>query len=165
MLERPPYICSNSGVKIFIDIFDRRFNELDFRTRKLIEKVPYSTLFAKRQNDLSLRTCGEHLLRSAGKVEQTFGGITTRLWDDPFEWTLAEELSTAEKIVAYLDEVVETRRMGFNLLTSDEDLAKKMPAPEELKPVFEILLETLVSAEKHLALAEYESRQLRLDFE
>ena len=39
-------------------------------------------------------SCGEYILRSAAAVEQTFGGITTRLWDDPFEWTLPEALST-----------------------------------------------------------------------
>lgn len=92
-------------------------------------------------------SCGEFILRSAGAVEQTFGGITTRLWDDPFEWTLPEELSTADLMANYLAEVEETRRRGFALFNSDEDLQREMPAPEKLKTIFEILLETVSRAE------------------
>jgi hypothetical protein len=33
-------------------------------------------------------SCGEQVLRSAAIVEQSFGGLTANLWDDPFEWTL-----------------------------------------------------------------------------
>lgn len=86
-------------------------------------------------------------MRSAGKVEQTFGGITTRLWDDPFEWTLPEELSTVNSILKYLAEVEETRRQGLSLITTDEDLQREMPAPEKLKTIFEILLDTIARAE------------------
>ena len=92
-------------------------------------------------------SCGEYVLRSAGKVEQTFGGITTRLWDDPFEWTLPEELSTTDLVAKYLAEVEATRSKGFSLLKSDADLRKEMPAPEKLKTIFEILLETVARAE------------------
>ena len=49
------------------------------------------------------------LLRSAAAVEQTFGGITTRLWDDPFEWTLPEKLSSTDLLIGYLNEVEQTR--------------------------------------------------------
>ncbi|MCV4777710.1 hypothetical protein OFM21_33535, partial [Escherichia coli] len=44
---------------------------------------------------------GEYLLRAAAAVEQTAGGITRRLWDDPFEWTLPEKLSTKELVAEY----------------------------------------------------------------
>ena len=86
-------------------------------------------------------------MRSAGKVEQTFGGIMTRLWDDPFEWTLPEELSTVNLTLEYLAEVEETRRRGLSLMTTDEDLQREMPAPEKLKTIFEILLDTIARAE------------------
>ncbi len=92
-------------------------------------------------------TCGEYVLRSAGAVEQTFGGIMTRLWDDPFEWTLPEELSTTALIAEYLAEVEVTRRKGFALFKTDEDLRREMPAPGKLKTIFEILLDTVSRAE------------------
>ena len=80
-------------------------------------------------------------------VEKTFGGITTRLWDDPFEWTLPEQLSTSALILEYLDEVEETRKKGFKFFNSDEDLRREMPAPEKLKSIFGILLGTIARAE------------------
>jgi len=92
-------------------------------------------------------SCGEYVLRSAGAVEQTFGGIMTRLWDDPFEWTLPEELSTTSLMTEYLSEVEQKRLMGFRLFKSDEDLQREMPAPEKLKTIFGILLETVARAE------------------
>lgn len=92
-------------------------------------------------------SCGEYLLRSAAGVEQTFGGITVRLWDDPFEWTLPEALSTRDKIIEYLDEVETTRKKGFAYFTSDADLVRRIPAPERLTPIFELLLDTTSRAE------------------
>ena len=71
----------------------------------------------------------------------------TRLWDDPFEWTLPEELSTARLMTDYLTEVEQTRLKGFTLFKSDEDLQREMPAPEKLKTIFEILLDTVSRCE------------------
>lgn len=88
-------------------------------------------------------------MRSAGKVEQTFGGITSRLWDDPFEWTLPEEMSSSEKILEYFDEVKKTRILGFRFLVSDDDLTRELPSPEKMRTIFEILLETIIEAEKY----------------
>ncbi|MFZ1701782.1 MAG: hypothetical protein WBO10_13960 [Pyrinomonadaceae bacterium] len=92
-------------------------------------------------------SCGEFLLRSAAMVERSFGGITTRLWDDPFEWTLPEKLSDRASILQYLDEVAETRSAGFAFFSSDADLTRSIPAPEELTPIIAVLLETLGMAE------------------
>jgi len=108
--------------------------------------MPAGLLFTPPEQARS-GTFGEYLLRSAGAVEQTFGGITARLWDDPFEWTLPEELSTTEKINEYLLEVEETRVRGFRFFASDADLAKQLPAPEKLFSIFELLLTTLARAE------------------
>lgn len=91
-------------------------------------------------------SCGEYILRSAGAVEQTFDGLTTRLWDDPFEWTLPEKLSTHAAIVQYLDEVEATRKRGFAFFTSDDDLRREIPAPEKLRPLGDILTDTLARA-------------------
>jgi len=79
----------------------------------------------------------------------TFGGITTRLWDDPFEWTLPEKLSTHLAILQYLDEVETTRLKGFSFFTSDNDLGREIPAPEKMRPLADILIDT-VSQASHL---------------
>ena len=95
-------------------------------------------------------SCGEHILRSAAAVEQTFGGLTTNLWDDPFEWTLPETLSTPERVMEYLNEVETTRQRGFTLFKSDEDLLKEISAPSgELRLLCSLLLETLERAAHH----------------
>lgn len=137
-------------MKNFIEIFERRFSEIDKNSRRIIEKTPADFLYKqlnKSETDFPFNSIGGNILRSAGAVEQTFGGITVRLWDDPFEWTLPEELNTNAKIIEYLDETEKTRNRGFELFASDEDLKKEMPAPEKMKTIFEILLETVSKAE------------------
>ena len=133
-----------------LDILDVQFQNLHFRSKKIISSVSNDKLFwqPKEENPLfPSNSCGEHILRSAGKVEQTFGGITAQLWDDPFEWTLPETLSTNEKILVYLEEVEETRLRGFGFFKSDEDLLKEIPAPENLTVIFQLLIETIAKAE------------------
>ncbi len=134
-------------MKNFINILDRKFSQLHKKSCEIIKKTPESELFYKLDETYMIFSVGEFVLRSAGKVEQSFGGITARLWDDPFEWTLPEELSTNEKILEYLSEVEQTRMKGFETFQSDEMLNKELPAPEELKSLFEILIETLTAAE------------------
>ena len=149
-------------MKIFIELFDRRFYSLHTRSAEIVKQIPNENLFLQpREINKSLApfSVGEYILRSAGAIEQTFGGITTRLWDDPFEWTLPEELSTTDKILEYLSEVETTRRKGFALFQSDEDLRKELPAPEKLKTIFEILLETICRAEHLQGRQKHESRQ------
>jgi hypothetical protein len=46
-----------------------------------------------------------------------------------------------------LNETDETRRKGFAFFQSDADLQREIPAPERLKPIFQILLETTARAE------------------
>ena len=130
--------------------FDRSFQKLDSRSRELLSNLADANLFEKPReiaNSMAMFSVGEYVLRSAAMVEKTFGGITTRLWDDPFEWTLPEKLATKAAIAQYLDEVEATRANGFAFFASDDDLKRQMPAPEKLRPVFEILLETLAIAE------------------
>ena len=133
-----------------IETFENQFLKLHLRSGEFVKQIPDDKLFWKPREltqTLAMFSCGEYILRSAGAVEQTFGGITARLWDDPFEWTLPEELSTVEKITDYLAEVEETRRKGFAFFGSDEDLRRELPAPEKLKCIAEILLETIARSE------------------
>jgi len=93
-------------------------------------------------------------VRSGRIVEQTFGGITANLWDDPFEWTLPETLTTPESVLDYLREVEATRRRGFDLLKSHEDLTKEIVAASGPTQLFSLLLDTLLRAGHHLSCAQ-----------
>lgn len=137
-------------MKKFIESFDCQFLRIDRRSRELVKQIPHEKLFWQPRENGALfpvNSCGEYVLRSAGKVEQTFGGLTAKLWDDPFEWTLPEQLSSRDLILEYLAEVEATRRRGFALFSSDEDLSRELPAPEKLKTIFALLLETVALAE------------------
>src|SRR5260221_4317566 len=110
-----------------IDGFDLRFRLLNQHSQNLIDKIPCEMLFSrpsKLYRTFIPFSCGEYVLRSAAMVEKTFGGITTRLWDDPFEWTLPESLSTTADVRGYLSEVEATRASGFAFFNDDDDLNK-----------------------------------------
>jgi hypothetical protein len=94
-------------------------------------------------------SCGEFILRSAASVEQAIGGITTRLWDDPFEWTLPEELSSPDKVIGYLEEVEAARIKGFEFISSDDDLLRSVPSPKDLRSLFDILLDSVCRGEHY----------------
>ena len=137
-------------MKNLIETFNGQFLKLHTRSVEFIKLVPNEKLYWQPREKEALfpvNSCGEYILRSSAAVEQTFGGLTTRLWDDPFEWTLPEALSTNELILNYLNETEETRQKGFAFFQSDEDLRRELPAPEKLKSIFQILLETLARAE------------------
>ncbi|MFM9905364.1 MAG: hypothetical protein ACKVQJ_12440 [Pyrinomonadaceae bacterium] len=133
-----------------LSAFDRRFEAIDILSRELLSRLTEVTLYQKPraiQHAMAPFSCGEYILRSAAMVEKTFGGITTRLWDDPFEWTLPEKMSGKNSIEEYLNEVEATRQKGFAFFVSDDDLKREIPSPEKLRPIFDILLETVGSAE------------------
>ncbi len=133
----------------FLKNFSAQFDVLDGRSRILLDRLDDDLLYrrpAEIAADMTMFSCGEFILRSAARVEQTFGGIATRLWDDPFEWTLPEKLSTVGAVREYLDEVEAARRTGFARFTSDDDLMREIPAPVSLKPIGGLLLETLADA-------------------
>jgi hypothetical protein len=139
-------------VKDLITSLDERFAALDRRSREFIGIIPLDRIYFQPEHashSAPVYSCGEYLLRSAGAVEQTCNGITTKMWDDPFEWTLPENLSTNVKILEYLGEVEETRARAFALFTSDEDLRREIPAPGKLKTILSLLLETLSRAEHY----------------
>jgi hypothetical protein len=139
-------------MKTFIDSFDRCFLQTHSRSRELVQKIPDEKLYWQPRETNALfpvNSCGEYVLRSAAAVEQTFGGLTVKLWDDPFEWTLPEQLSSGNLILEYLAEVEETRRRGFTLFSSDKDLGRELPAPEKLKTIFALFLDTIARAEHY----------------
>jgi len=137
---------------LFLETFDHKFAALHSRSLRLLSMTCDENLY-RRPRELpetfAMFTFGEYLLRSAASVEQAFGGITTRLWDDPFEWTLPEKLSNSSLVAEYLGEVDSARKKGFAFLNSDDDLSKRMPAPTVIKSIFEILTDTLVRAEHY----------------
>ena len=136
----------------FLSTFDRKFSQLHTRSCEIIQKISIEKLYwqpFEKDALFPINSCGEYILRSAGKIEQTFGGITTKLWDDPFEWTLPEQLASNQLILQYLDEVEVTRKQGFSFFKSDDDLKKTLPAPIKIVSIFELLLETLNIAENY----------------
>lgn len=136
----------------FIVWFDQEFARLEHAWRELIQATDDERLYQiDIQQSLSV---GEQVVKSARIVEQTFGGITANLWDDPFEWTLPETLSTSPKLLAYLDEVENARRRGFALFQSDQDLLKTIMTPAGATQVMSLLLDTLVRAGHHHRNAE-----------
>jgi hypothetical protein len=89
----------------------------------------------------------ENILRSAAVIEQTCGGLTANLWDDPFEWTLPETLSSRERIIEYLSEVDQARQRAFSAIGDDAALLKYISdASGEPRVLIGLLLETLVKA-------------------
>ena len=119
----------------------------------LVDIVPAQMLYWQPRPSsgaFPIYSCGEHILRSAASVEQTFGGINANLWDDPFEWTLPETLKTPALIGEYLAEVEATRRDGFERFVSDADLMKEIAVPSgEATVLGALLLQTLARASHH----------------
>ena len=128
---------------------DREFARLHFRSTAIIESTPAALLYevSVQPAFTGLRSIGENVLRSAAVIEQTFGGLTANLWDDPFEWTLPEQLSTPPTVLAHLIEVEETRKHAFGSFTDDSCLLKSIATPAEgLVSLMELLLQTLLRA-------------------
>jgi hypothetical protein len=137
----------NESMDTFIRGLDEQFANLHRQSCALIEGLSPEQLY--QELPATADSCGEQVLRSAAIVEQTFGGLTANLWDDPFEWTLPETLGTSAKVIEYLNEVEATRREAFQLFKTDQDLSKEIMAPAgktELKP---FLLDTLERARHH----------------
>ena len=132
--------------------FDRYFAILHRRSAALVQDTPQLLLFQSTRDDseaiMKLNVAG-NIVRAAAFVEMACGGIMTRLWDDPFEWTLPEALNSGDTITTYLEQVESTRRNAFRFFTSDADLTRMIPAPRDLRPIGDILIETLSRAEHY----------------
>lgn len=115
--------------------------------REIVEQIDqaYAELIVTL-NVLARSVPLENLVRSAAVIEQMCGGLTANLWDDPFEWTLPETLSNADRVVEYLDEVDLARQRTFSSI-DDAALTKLILAPSgESRLLISLLLETLVKA-------------------
>jgi len=131
---------------LLVSALDRAFVDSIDSLKEIARSVDPALLY-QRANDLSV---GEQILRSAAVIEQTFGGLTANLWDDPFEWTLPETLATSESIVAYLSEVDSIRERAFSSIDGDQALTRYVAVPSgESKTLIELLLETLVRASEY----------------
>lgn len=125
-------------------------NALDQAFARLIESL--KDLVRVADQDLLYRhpptvSVGEQILRSAAAIEQTFGGLTANLWDDPFEWTLPETLSTSALVIEHLSEVDALRRRFFSSIDGDGALSKYVSTPSgEPRLLVELLVETLARA-------------------
>jgi hypothetical protein len=128
----------------FITWFDLEFKRLEIEWRDSIEQLDAASFYSENQQQLS--AAAEQILRSARIVEQVSGGITANLWDDPFEWTLPETLSTKDKLIAYVDEVRDARARAFQLFKDDADLLKTVMAPAGPTQLMSLLLSALVRA-------------------
>jgi hypothetical protein len=140
---------SFASQRLSVEFLDRQFVSLLESLRTLTQSVPDDLLYRPTQST----TIGENILKSAGVVEQTCGGITVNLWDDPFEWTLPETLSTTTHILEYLSEVEAAKNRAFSTLTSDEVLQKYIATPtSDNYRLLDLLVQTLIKA------AEYRGR-------
>ena len=140
------------GRRKIVESLDREFARLHLRSCAVIENTPGEILYSitTSTGTDSLPSIGENVLRCAAAVEQTFGGITSNLWDDPFEWTLPEYLSTPAKVIQHLGEVEETRKRAFSSFASDACLLKHVATPSgETRSLVALLLETLVRAAEY----------------
>jgi hypothetical protein len=129
--------------RALLDHLDREFARLINNLKQLVNSITPEMLY-QRAPGVSI---GENLLRSAAALEQTFGGLTANLWDDPFEWTLPETLSSAELINEYLSEVDAARQRAFKSIGSDRELTRYISGPSgEPWQLFAMLIETLARA-------------------
>jgi hypothetical protein len=136
-----PLSAQALGKRHIVESLDRAFALLHANLCDIVRRTPGEQLYRPRGGTLSI---GESVLRSAAVVEQTFGGITANLWDDPFEWTLPEHLTTPAKVIEHLGEVEAVRAQAFLSFTDDSCLTKQIATPaEQSELLIDLLLETL----------------------
>jgi hypothetical protein len=132
--------------RALIESFDREFGTLHAGWISLIDRCGDGDLYSVTRTG-GLASIGVSVLRSAAVVEQTCGGITANLWDDPFEWTLPETLTTRQRVIEYLAEVETLRCRAFSALSDDAELLKQIAAPSgELVTLVSLLLQSLARA-------------------
>ena len=124
---------------------EQEFAELIKSLKDLVRSVPTELLY-RHPPAVSV---GENILRSAAVVEQTCGGLTSNLWDDPFEWTLPETLSNPDLVVDYLSDVDAARQRAFSSIQDDSALTKYISDPSGERLLISLLLETLVKASEY----------------
>ncbi len=139
------------AMKVLVTEIKREFEELLNRIEEASDKLVETEL--SNAEILFLR---EKLVRAATPVEQCFSGLTSRLWDDPFEWTLPEYISSGDRFDEYLREVRKATEKGFRVILTDEELTKSLPAPEKIATVFKVMHRAIVLSNTSLAIFDYE---------
>jgi len=137
-------VTKETGRQI-VQHLEQQFAELIKSLKDLVRSVPTEILY---QHPPAV-SVGENILRSAAVVEQTCGGLTSNLWDDPFEWTLPETLSNPDLVVEYLSEVDAARQRAFDSIQDDGALTKYISDPSGERLLISLLLETIVKASEH----------------
>jgi hypothetical protein len=132
-----------------IENLNREFIGVLSRLSSLIESTPADSMYHDRSGR-SGESVGENAIKCAGTLEQTFGGLTTNLWDDPFEWTLPETLSTPDLIQQYLAEVDSARIRALASLVDDSALDKYIALPSgDQTTIRNLLLNALETARNY----------------
>lgn len=132
-----------------IENLDRECVGLLSRLGELVRSVPSESLYDESRYSAA-GSVGENVVRSAATLEQTFGGLTTNLWDDPHEWTLPETLSTSTLIIEYLCEVDQARARAFASLVDDSALGKYIAMPSGEQAPIQALLANAIKAAQSL---------------
>lgn len=132
-----------------VEKLDGQFAEIYKTSCDFIASLSTEFLYTRPAQASSRDTCGEQILRCGAVIEQSFGGLTTNLWDDPFEWTLPETLNTPAKVREYLSEVEELRNRAFLAFKDDGDLSKDIMTPAGGRQILPFLLDTLERARHH----------------
>jgi hypothetical protein len=141
------------GGREIVNSLDREFARLHSQSCAIVDRTGVDILYTAPAIGIgSARSIGESVLRCAAAIEQTFGGITSNLWDDPFEWTLPEYLSTPAKVIEHLGEVEATRQRAFSSFADDGCLLQHVAMPSgETRPLIDLLQETLQRAADYQA--------------
>lgn len=143
------------GKREIVGSLGREFARLHVNSCVIIESTPVASLYeipapaalkASNPDSPSSASIGVSILRCAAAVEQTFGGVTANLWDDPFEWTLPEYLSTPQRVRDHLAEVEALRQRAFSSFADDACLRKSIVTPAGATQLIELLSETLLNA-------------------
>jgi len=137
-------VTKETGRQI-VQHLEQQFAELIKSLKDLVRSVPTEILY---QHPPAV-SVGENILRSAAVIEQTCGGLTSNLWDDPFEWTLPETLSNPDLVVEYLSEVDAARQRAFDSIQDDGALTKYISDPSGERLLISLLIETIVKASEH----------------
>jgi uncharacterized damage-inducible protein DinB len=135
-----------------VEIFGSELERIHQNLLEILDLIPEDKLYLKpfeSPNFIRIYSCGELISHIGGIVEYAFNGITSNLWEEPFEWITREALPTRSHIAAYLEEVAQVRRMAFTAF-SDGDLPKKIYFPNARGTTLaEILTRTLSHASHH----------------
>jgi hypothetical protein len=135
-----------SASRTVVALLDREFQNLLVQLQTLATSLEPDLIY-RRPTAATVHTIGDCILKSAAVAEQVFGGVTTNLWDDPFEWTLPEALSDEKRILEYLAEVDQARQRAFAFIADDASLLKDISVPSgDSLPLAKVLLDALVRA-------------------